>query len=160
MDEKETQDPEEKQEPTVNKHKFDRMQERAEQAEAKLAELQKQVEELTAKQGDSETTYEATLKALREEADKAATEAAARVEQYEAQIARDAQEKELLKAGCIDAELGVKALAEGQTVEQLKEAKPYLFKADTKPSGGEPKGAAVNPDDELTAKMKAALGIK
>ena len=146
--------------PTVNQHKFERMQERAEKAEAELEGLRKQVEELTAKQGDNQTAYEATLKALQEDAAKAAAEAEQRAKEYEAQLARDAKEKELLKAGCIDAELGAAALTEGKTVEQLKEEKPYLFKAETKPSSGDPKSATVDPDAEFAARMREALGLK
>ena len=156
----ETKEPQDQQPQTVNIHKFERMQDRAEKAEAQLAELQKQVDELTAKQGTSETEYEANIAAMKDAADKAAQEAQKRVEEYEAQIARDAKEKELLKAGCIDAELGVAAWMEGQTVDQLKEAKPYLFKTEGKPSSGEPRNQTVDPEAEQVQKIKAALGMK
>ena len=158
--ENETETTQEQQPQTVNLHKFERMQDRAEKAEAELEGLRKQVEELTAKQGDDQTAYEAAVKALQEDAAKAATEAENRAKEYEAQIARDAKEKELLKAGCIDSELGVAALTDGKTVEQLKDEKPYLFKAETKPSSGDPKSATVDPEAEFAAQMRKALGLK
>ena len=155
MDEEtKTEQPQDK-EPTVNAYKFERMKDRAEAAEAKIADLQKQLDEATARTG---TDAEA-IKAMQEAAAKAAEEAKAKAEDYEQQIATAERTNELLKAGCIDTESGLASLHEGMTIDQLKDTKPHLFKQETKPSGGDPKDPAVSPEEELVAKMRSKLGL-
>lgn len=143
------------QEPTVNAYKFERMKDRAEAAEAKIAELQKQLGEATAKTGDTE----ATIKAMQDAAAKAAEDSKVKAEEYERQIATAERTNELLKAGCIDTESGLASLHEGMTIDQLKESKPHLFKQEAKPSGGDPKSPAISPEEELVAKMRGKLGL-
>lgn len=145
-----------KPEPTVNLHKFERMQERAEQAEARLAELKQQMEEAATKEGDKD----ATIKAMKEAAEKAAEETAQKVADYEAKIKAAETTNALLSAGCIDAESGLASLQEGETVEALKERKPHLFKQPTKPSGGEPKEGSITPEAQRYMDAAKRLGVK
>ena len=142
---------------TVNVHKYERAEERARSAEARVADLEAQIAALKADGETAKSDLEA-FKAKTAEDAKAYAEERARME---AELARKAVEADLLKADCIDPESGIASLKDGETIEQLKERKPHLFKQPTQRSSLAPKDAPrQTAEDELAAKMREAMGLK
>lgn len=141
---------------TVNKDKYERAVAKAEAAEARTAELERQIAELTAKGADAERAVENFKAKMAEDAAAYAKER----ERLEADLAIKDKTAELLKAECIDPESALASLKDGETPEQLKERKPHLFKAPTKASSMAPKDPpAKDAAETLTDKMREALGL-
>lgn len=139
---------------TVNKDKFERMQKRAEDAEAQIQALQEQVKALTATSEEDKKAVEEFKAKIAEDSEKYAAERAA----WEAESVRKDKANELLQAGCIDTESALASLHEGMTVEALKEAKPHLFMRETKASSAPP--ADKSPEDTFEDTMRQAFGLK
>lgn len=140
---------------TVNKEKYERAVAAKEAAEARTADLEKQIAELTAKGNDAENTL-AEFKA-KVEAD--AKQYAADREKLEQELATKDKVAELLKAECIDPESGIASLKDGETIEQLKERKPHLFKQPAKASSLAPKDQPKSATDALTDTMRGVFGL-
>lgn len=140
---------------TVNKEKYERAVARTDAAEQRVADLEKQIAELTAKGADAEKAVEEFKTKMADEAKAYAAER----ERMEAEIATKDKVAELLRADCIDPESGIASLKDDETIEQLKERKPHLFKQATKPSGLTPKDKPVSPDDAVLSGLRSALGI-
>lgn len=140
---------------TVNKEKYERAVAAREAAEARTADLEKQIAELTAKGADAEKAVEDFKAKMAEDAKAYAAER----EKMEAEIALKDKVAELLKADCIDPESGIASLHDDETVDQLKERKPHLFKQPTKASSLTPKDQPKDAADALTDKMRSALKL-
>lgn len=140
---------------TVNVHKYEREAEARKAAESRVADLEAQIAALKA---DGETA-KSELEAFKAKTAEDAKAWTAEREKWEADLARKDRESELLKGGCIDPESGLASLKEGETVEQLKERKPHLFKGPVKQSSMQPSDKPTDNGDALTDKMKAALGL-
>ena len=138
---------------TVNKDKFERMQKRAEDAEAQIESLKAQVESLTATSEEDRKAVEEFKAKVAADAERYAAEKAA----WEAEAVRKDKANELLQAGCIDTESALASLHEGMTVDALKEAKPHLFLRETKQSSAPP--ADKTPEDTFDTSMRAAFGL-
>ena len=152
-----TEETAQQQEPerTVNVHKYEREAEARKAAETRVADLEAQIAALKA-DGDSAKSELDAFKAKTAEDAKAWADERAK---WEADLARKDKEAELLKGGCIDPESGLASLHDGETVEQLKERKPHLFKGPVKQSSLPPSDKPTDSGDALSAKMKAALGL-
>lgn len=140
---------------TVNKEKYERAVAAKEAAEARTADLEKQIAELTAKGNDAENTL-AEFKA-KVEAD--AKQYAADREKLEQELATKDKVAELLRAECIDPESGIASLHDGETIEQLKERKPHLFKQPAKASSLAPKDQPKSKDDAFMDSMRGVFGL-
>lgn len=141
---------------TVNKEKYERAVAAKEAAEARMADLEKQIADLTAR-GDDEKAALDEFKAKVEADAKAYADEKAKLE---AELAMKDKVAELLRADCIDPESGVASLHDGETIDQLKERKPHLFKQPTKGSSLQPKDKKVDPEVEFMDEMRGVLGLK
>lgn len=133
---------------TVNKEKYERAVAAKDAAEARMADLESQIAALTADKDSAASVIE-ELKAKTEQG-KA---------EYEASMARKEKEIELLRAECIDPESGIASLKEGETIEQLKERKPHLFKQPTKQSSLAPKDQPRTAEEALNDEIRKAFKI-
>lgn len=133
---------------TVNKEKYERAVAAKDAAEARMADLESQIAALTADKDSAASVIE-ELKAKTEQGRAA----------YEADMARKEKEIELLRAECIDPESGIASLKEGETIEQLKERKPHLFKQPTKQSSLAPKDQPRSADEALTDEIRKAFKL-
>lgn len=140
---------------TVNKEKYERAVAAKEAAEARTADLEKQIAELTAQGTDAQKA----LEEFKAKVDADAKQYAAEREKYEHELAVKDKVADLLKAECIDPESGLASLKEGETIEQLKERKPHLFKQPTAASSLAPKDPKVTPEQAQTDELKAVLGL-
>lgn len=139
---------------TVNKEKYERAVAAKEAAEARTADLEKQIAELTAQGDDAQKALD-DFKAKVDADAKQYAEDRAKLEQ---ELATKDKIAELLKADCIDPESGIASLHEGETVDQLKERKPHLFKQPTKQSSLAPKDQPSPKDAEMES-VRSALGL-
>lgn len=140
---------------TVNKEKYERAVQAKEAAETRLADLEKQIAELTAKGNDAQTALD-EFKAKAEADSKAFADAQ---EKWQKELAQKDMVAELLKADCIDPESGIASLKENETIDQLKERKPHLFKQPTKQSSLTPRDAKTSPDEALRDELRGVLGL-
>lgn len=140
---------------TVNKEKYERAVQAKEAAETRLADLEKQIAELTAKGNDAQTALD-EFKAKAEADSKAFADAQ---EKWQKELAQKDMVAELLKADCIDPESGIASLKENETIDQLKERKPHLFKQPTKLSSLTPRDAKASPDEALRDELRGVLGL-
>lgn len=141
---------------TVNKEKYERAVQAKEAAEKRTADLEAQIAELTAKGNDAQTALD-EFKAKVEADSKAFADERAK---WEKELAIKDKVAELLKAECIDPESGIASLKADETVEQLKERKPHLFKQPTKPSSLSPKDQkSQSQDDALMNELRGVLGL-
>lgn len=141
---------------TVNKEKYERAVAAKEAAEARTADLEKQIAELTAKGNDAQSALD-EFKAKVESDAKAYQ---AEREKMERELATKDKIAELLKADCIDPESGIASWHDGETVEALKERKPHLFKQPAKASSLQPKDKAIDPEAEKMSDLRSALGLQ
>lgn len=140
---------------TVNKEKYERAVQAKEAAETRLADLEKQIADLQAKGNDAQSALD-EFKAKAEADSKAFADAQAK---WEKELAIKDKIADLLKAECIDPESGIASLKDDETIEQLKERKPHLFKQTTKQSSLTPKDAKSSPEDALRDEMRGVLGL-
>ena len=140
---------------TVNKEKYERAVAAKEAAEARTADLEKQIAELTAKGNDAQ----AAIDEFKAKVDADAKQYAADREKLERELAIKDKIAELLKAECIDPESGIASLKDDETIEALKERKPHLFKQPAKASSLAPKDQPKSATDELTTQMRSVFGL-
>ena len=141
---------------TVNKEKYERAVAAKEAAEARTADLEKQIAELTANADTAKTTLDEFKAKVEADAANYAAEKA----KLEQELALKDKVADLLKAECIDPESGIASLKDGETIEQLKERKPHLFKQPTKQSSLTPKNLTPkSADDALADELRATLKL-
>lgn len=140
---------------TVNKEKYERAVAAKEAAEARMSELEQQIAALTADKGNAQTALEEFQAQVAKEAEEYKAERA----KLENELAMKDKVAELLRAECIDPESGIASLKEGETIEQLRDRKPHLFKQPTKQSSLTPKDQPKSADDALLSDVRKAMGL-
>lgn len=139
---------------TVNKERFERTAKKLEDAEARVATLEEQIKNLQA----TSDADKSAIEEFKAQVEKGSNEYAQAKADYEKQIAQKDKANELLKAGCIDTESALASMGEEMTIEQLREKKPHLFSAPTKPSGGSAREQGAK-SDTLDDKLRSEFGL-